>query len=135
MAGIRPTFDFPVDRTDVWSAAVAELRRKLWERNHREREHIRKRPCASATLAAMSQAPKLVQAMRHPPRVAILRALSQRRMTASDLATELDVPVGHLTYHARQLHGLGLLIEDGAEIRNGPIERAYVLDADALDEG
>jgi predicted transcriptional regulator len=84
---------------------------------------------------SMPQAPKLAQAIRHPLRVAILRAMSKRRMTATDLANELAVPSGHLSYHVRQLHQLGLLVEDGAEIRGGAIEWTYVLDADALDEG
>lgn len=85
--------------------------------------------------AAMVGAPTLAHAIGHPLRIAILGTVSDRRMTKSDLATELNVPLRHLAYHVRKLIELGLLLEDGAAIRSGRIERAYVLDADAVDEG
>src|ERR687883_205532 len=68
---------------------------------------------------------KYVKAMAHPLRLRILAALEHRTASPSELADELDAPLGNVSYHVRQLHGLGLLKLVKETPRRGAIEHHY----------
>ena len=53
--------------------------------------------------------PRLVKALAHPLRVRILGVLQDRVASPSDLAEELNAPLGNVSYHVRILAQLGLL--------------------------
>jgi DNA-binding transcriptional ArsR family regulator len=72
---------------------------------------------------------KLVKAMAHPLRLRILGALEHRTASPSELAEELDAPLGNVSYHVRQLHGLGLLKLVKETPRRGAVEHYYRLEA------
>jgi DNA-binding transcriptional ArsR family regulator len=72
---------------------------------------------------------KYVKAMAHPLRLRILDALEHRTASPSELAEELDVPLGNVSYHVRQLHGLGLLKLVKETPRRGAVEHYYRLEA------
>src|SRR3954468_10009230 len=71
---------------------------------------------------------KYVKAMAHPLRLAILGALEHRTASPSELADELDAPLGNVSYHVRQLHGLGLLKLVKETPRRGAVEHYYRLE-------
>src|SRR4051794_15348102 len=71
---------------------------------------------------------KYVKAMAHPLRLRILGALEHRPASPSELADELDAPLGNVSYHVRQLHGLGLLKLVKETPRRGAVEHYYRLD-------
>jgi DNA-binding transcriptional ArsR family regulator len=73
--------------------------------------------------------PKYVKAMAHPLRLRILGALEHRTASPSELAQELDAPLGNVSYHVRQLHGLGLLKLVKETPRRGAVEHYYRLEA------
>src|SRR3954454_22839921 len=70
---------------------------------------------------------KYVKAMAHPLRLRILAALEHRTASPSELADELDAPLGNVSYHVRQLHGLGLLKLVKETPRRGAVEHYYRL--------
>jgi DNA-binding transcriptional ArsR family regulator len=72
---------------------------------------------------------KYVKAMAHPLRLRILAALEHRTASPSELADELDAPLGNVSYHVRQLHGLGLLKLVKETPRRGAVEHYYRLEA------
>jgi DNA-binding transcriptional ArsR family regulator len=72
---------------------------------------------------------KYVKAMAHPLRLRILGALEHRTASPSELAQELDAPLGNVSYHVRQLHGLGLLKLVKETPRRGAVEHYYRLEA------
>jgi DNA-binding transcriptional ArsR family regulator len=72
---------------------------------------------------------KYVKAMAHPLRLQILAALEHRTASPSELADELDAPLGNVSYHVRQLHGLGLLKLVKETPRRGAVEHYYRLEA------
>jgi len=72
---------------------------------------------------------KYVKAMAHPLRLRILDALEHRTASPSELAEELDAPLGNVSYHVRQLHGLGLLKLVKETPRRGAVEHYYRLEA------
>ena len=72
---------------------------------------------------------KYVKAMAHPLRLRILAALEHRTASPSELADELDAPLGNVSYHVRQLHGLGLLELVKETPRRGAVEHYYRLEA------
>jgi hypothetical protein len=64
----------------------------------------------------------------HPLRLRIIeRAVADRadRFSPSGLATELDDPLGNLSYHVRQLLAQGLLATAGTRTRRGAVEHYY----------
>src|SRR4051812_3328606 len=52
---------------------------------------------------------RVVKALAHPLRVQILGLLEQRSASPSELAAELRVPLGNVSYHVRQLQSFGLI--------------------------
>ena len=71
---------------------------------------------------------KYVKAMAHPLRLSILGALEHRTASPSELADELGAPLGNVSYHVRQLHGLGLLKLVKETPRRGAVEHYYRLE-------
>src|SRR3954454_10121528 len=71
---------------------------------------------------------KYVKAMAHPLRLSILGALEHRTASPSELAEELGAPLGNVSYHVRQLHGLGLLKLVKETPRRGAVEHYYRLE-------
>jgi DNA-binding transcriptional ArsR family regulator len=69
--------------------------------------------------------PRLVKALAHPLRVQILGMLQDRTASPSDLAEELDAPLGNVSYHVRILAQLGLLKLVKKRPRRGAIEHYY----------
>ena len=69
--------------------------------------------------------PRLVKALAHPLRVQILSVLEQRVASPSDLAGELDAPLGNVSYHVRTLADLGLLKLVRRRTRRGAVEHYY----------
>jgi DNA-binding transcriptional ArsR family regulator len=69
--------------------------------------------------------PRLVKALAHPLRVQILSALEDRIASPSDLATELDAPLGNVSYHVRTLADLGLVKLVKQRTRRGAVEHYY----------
>lgn len=53
--------------------------------------------------------PRLVKALAHPLRIRILAILEERVASPSQIAEELDAPLGNVSYHVRQLADLGLI--------------------------
>ena len=53
--------------------------------------------------------PRLIKALAHPLRVRILSILETRDMASpNEMADELGVSLGVMSYHVRRLHALGL---------------------------
>ena len=73
--------------------------------------------------------PRFVKAMAHPLRLRILGALERRTASPSEFAQELDAPLGNVSYHVRQLHGLGLLKLVKETPRRGAVEHYYRLES------
>ena len=69
--------------------------------------------------------PRVIKALTHPLRVQILRALEERTASPSELADEIGAPLGNVSYHVRQLHGLGLIKLVKKTPRRGAIEHHY----------
>jgi DNA-binding transcriptional ArsR family regulator len=66
-----------------------------------------------------------VKALAHPLRVQILTTLEDRIASPSDLATELDAPLGNVSYHVRTLADLGLVKLVKRRTRRGAVEHYY----------
>jgi DNA-binding transcriptional ArsR family regulator len=69
--------------------------------------------------------PRLVKALAHPLRVQILSTLEDRVASPSDLAMELDAPLGNVSYHVRTLADLGLVKLVKRRTRRGAVEHYY----------
>lgn len=69
--------------------------------------------------------PTVAKALAHPLRTRILSALADRTASPSELATELDVPLGVLSYHVRRLTALGFLKLVRRVPRRGAVEHYY----------
>jgi DNA-binding transcriptional ArsR family regulator len=69
--------------------------------------------------------PRIIKALTHPLRIQILAALDERTASPSELAEELDAPLGNVSYHVRQLAGLGLIKLVKRTPRRGAIEHHY----------
>jgi DNA-binding transcriptional ArsR family regulator len=61
----------------------------------------------------------------HPVRAGILDVLSRRVTTPSEVAEELGVSVGVVSYHVRQLKGRGLIRLVRTEPRRGAVKHFY----------
>ncbi len=55
----------------------------------------------------------MFSSLRHPARRKILKMLSERSMTFSQMLEELEIPGSHLTYHLENLGDLVVKMEDG----------------------
>jgi DNA-binding transcriptional ArsR family regulator len=69
--------------------------------------------------------PALAKALAHPLRTRILAALEGRTASPSDLAAELDAPLGVVSYHVRRLAALGLVKLSKRVPRRGAVEHYY----------
>jgi DNA-binding transcriptional ArsR family regulator len=70
---------------------------------------------------------RVVKALAHPLRVEILGLLEHRTASPSELAAELRVPLGNVSYHVRQLQSFGLIRLVRTTPRRGSIEHHYEL--------
>ena len=69
--------------------------------------------------------PRLVKALAHPLRVQILGQLQDRVASPSDLARDLEAPLGNVSYHVRILAKLELIKLVKKQPRRGAIEHMY----------
>src|SRR6059058_3191428 len=69
--------------------------------------------------------PRVIKALTHPLRISILTALERRTASPSELADEIGAPLGNVSYHVRQLAGLGLIKLVKRTPRRGAIEHHY----------
>jgi len=68
---------------------------------------------------------RLVKGLAHPLRIAILRVLEERTASPSEIAEEIDAPLGNVSYHVRFLARLGLVELAGTRPRRGAVEHYY----------
>jgi len=73
--------------------------------------------------------PRLAKALAHPLRVRILTILEQRSATPKELALELRVPLGNVSYHVRALRDHGFLELERTRVVRGAVEHRYRLTA------
>jgi DNA-binding transcriptional ArsR family regulator len=69
--------------------------------------------------------PAVAKALAHPLRTQILAALEGRTASPSELAHELDAPLGVLSYHVRRLASLGFVRLVKRVPRRGAVEHYY----------
>jgi DNA-binding transcriptional ArsR family regulator len=70
--------------------------------------------------------PRLIKALAHPLRVRILSILETRDLASpNEMADELGVSLGVMSYHVRRLHALGFLELVKRTPRRGAIEHHY----------
>lgn len=70
--------------------------------------------------------PRLIKALAHPLRVRILSILETRDIASpNEMADELGVSLGVMSYHVRRLHALGFLELVKRTPRRGAIEHHY----------
>jgi DNA-binding transcriptional ArsR family regulator len=69
--------------------------------------------------------PRIAKAYAHPLRIHILGMLDDRVASPSEIATELDAPLTHVSYHVRQLASLGLIKLVRTTPRRGAVEHHY----------
>jgi len=68
---------------------------------------------------------RLVKGLAHPLRIAILRVLEARTASPSEIAEEIDAPLGNVSYHVRFLARLGLVELAETLPRRGAVEHYY----------
>jgi predicted transcriptional regulator len=69
--------------------------------------------------------PRVAKAYAHPLRIHILGLLDDRVASPSEIAGELNAPLTHVSYHVRQLAGLGLIKLVRTTPRRGAVEHHY----------
>jgi DNA-binding transcriptional ArsR family regulator len=69
--------------------------------------------------------PRVVKALAHPLRVRVLSLLDEGELSPSELADQLDAPIGNVSYHVRQLAQLGLIKLTRETPRRGAVEHHY----------
>lgn len=69
--------------------------------------------------------PTLAKALAHPLRTRILGLLEDRTSSPSELAHDLDAPLGVVSYHVRRLASLGLLKLVRRVPKRGAVEHYY----------
>ncbi len=69
--------------------------------------------------------PAVAKALAHPLRTRILAALENRTASPTELASELDAPLGVVSYHVRRLHALRFLKLVKRVPRRGAVEHYY----------
>jgi DNA-binding transcriptional ArsR family regulator len=79
--------------------------------------------------------PRLVKALAHPLRIRILSILEEDAASPSELADQLDAPLGNVAYHVRALANLGLIklvrptpVRGAVEHHYRAVERTRVTD-------
>ena len=77
----------------------------------------------------------LIRALRNPLRAQILGVLRERRASPTELAKELGVPLGNVSYHVRVLAELELIRLVKKTPRRGAIEHHYEAVASAQISG
>jgi DNA-binding transcriptional ArsR family regulator len=68
---------------------------------------------------------RIMKALSHPLRVRMLTLLNQRVSSPSELADELDEPLGNVSYHMRFLADLKMVKLVRTEPRRGAVEHYY----------
>ena len=68
---------------------------------------------------------RIVKALAHPLRIRMLSVLNERVTSPSELAGELDEPIGNVSYHMRTLADLGVVDLVRTEPRRGAVEHYY----------
>ena len=68
---------------------------------------------------------RIVKALGHPLRIRMLTVLNQRVASPSELAGELEEPIGNVSYHMRTLADLGMVELVRTEPRRGAVEHYY----------
>ncbi len=68
---------------------------------------------------------RIVKALAHPLRIRMLTVLNERIASPSELAGELDEPIGNVSYHMRTLADLGMVELMRTEPRRGAVEHYY----------
>ena len=68
---------------------------------------------------------RIAKAYAHPLRIHILGLLDDRVASPSEIAGELGAPLTHVSYHVRQLAGLGLIKLVKTTPRRGAVEHHY----------
>ncbi|HEX6388270.1 MAG TPA: helix-turn-helix domain-containing protein [Solirubrobacteraceae bacterium] len=80
--------------------------------------------------------PRIIKALAHPVRIAILRALDEGEASPVGLARQLGEPVNVVSYHFGQLAALGLIELTSTAPRRGAVEHYYAhAHVDDLDVG
>jgi DNA-binding transcriptional ArsR family regulator len=69
--------------------------------------------------------PSIAKALAHPLRTRILAALENRTASPTELASELEAPLGVVSYHVRRLHALRFLKLVKRIPRRGAVEHYY----------
>src|SRR4051794_20565080 len=69
--------------------------------------------------------PRIAKALAHPLRLQILELLQERDASPSELAKEIDAPLGNVSYHVRQLASFGLVKLVRETPRRGAVEHHY----------
>lgn len=69
--------------------------------------------------------PSIAKALAHPLRTRILAALENRTASPTELASELDAPLGVVSYHVRRLHAFRFLKLVKRVPRRGAVEHYY----------
>jgi DNA-binding transcriptional ArsR family regulator len=75
---------------------------------------------------------RVVKALAHPLRVRILSMLDESVLSPSEIAERIDVPIGNVSYHVRQLADLGLVKLVRETPRRGAVEHHYTAEARPL---
>jgi len=68
--------------------------------------------------------------MAHPLRLQMLSLLTGASLTAADVARELGLTHANASYHLRNLHTAGLIVQAGEERIRGGIAKRYRYDAE-----
>jgi DNA-binding transcriptional ArsR family regulator len=68
---------------------------------------------------------RIMKALSHPLRVRMLTLLNQRIASPSEIAEELDEPLGNVSYHMRFLADLKMVKLVRTEPRRGAVEHYY----------
>lgn len=68
---------------------------------------------------------RLVKGLAHPLRIHILRVLQDRVASPSEIADELQAPLGNVSYHVRFLARVGLIELASTQPRRGAVEHYY----------
>ena len=71
-----------------------------------------------------------LRAMAHPARLRMLSLLTGASLTAADVARELGLTHANASYHLRNLHSAGLIVQAGEERIRGGVAKRYRYDTD-----
>lgn len=67
----------------------------------------------------------LVKVFAHPVKVRALTLLSERSASPKEIAEQLDLPIGQVSYHVRSLEELGMIELIGTRQVRGAVEHFY----------